>query len=181
MPEATQTATLGGGCFWCLEAVFQELDGVIEVFPGYAGGHLRNPAYREVCRGDTGHAEVIRITFDPERLDYATLLAVFMSIHDPTQRNRQGNDVGPQYRSIILTHDEQQAATARETLEQFEQEGVYDDPIVTEIQPCEAFYAAEAEHRNFYRRNSAQPYCQAIISPKLSTFRRRFADRLNRT
>lgn len=175
MTQSTLTATFGGGCFWCLEAVFQELDGVLEVVPGYAGGHLRNPAYREVCRGDTGHAEVARVTFDPDRVDYRMLLSVFFSIHDPTQLNRQGNDVGPQYRSIILSHDDEQARIAHEVISELERDQAFDGPIVTEIKPLEAFYAAEEEHRDFYRRNEEQPYCRAIISPKLAAFRQRFS------
>ncbi|PWG62564.1 peptide-methionine (S)-S-oxide reductase MsrA [Sediminicurvatus halobius] len=172
------TATLGGGCFWCLEAVFQRLEGVNHVTSGYAGGHTPNPDYRSVCTGRTGHAEVVQIDYGPERIDFETLLEVFFTIHDPTTRDRQGNDVGPQYRSIILWHDETQRDTARAVIERLQGEGAFRDPIVTELKPLERFYPAEAYHQDYYRENAAQPYCQIVIAPKLKKALDRFGARM---
>jgi peptide-methionine (S)-S-oxide reductase len=170
--RALATATLGGGCFWCLEAVFQRLRGVHSVTSGYAGGREPNPSYREVCSGTTGHAEVVQVAFDPDTLSFRELLEVFFAIHDPTTPDRQGADVGPQYRSIILTHDEEQARVAREVMTE-EQEG-WDDPIVTELTSYETFYPAESEHHDYYDRNPRQAYCRLVIDPKVKTARRRF-------
>lgn len=172
------TATLGGGCFWCLEAVFQRLTGVRQVTSGYAGGHVPDPDYHSVCSGRTGHAEVVQIEYDPERIPFDTLLEVFFTIHDPTTRNRQGNDVGPQYRSIILWHDEAQRDAARAFIARLEGSGAWADPIVTEVEPLERFYPAEPYHRDYYRRNGAQPYCQIVIAPKLRKALERFGERM---
>jgi peptide-methionine (S)-S-oxide reductase len=176
----TEVATFGGGCFWCLEAAFLELDGVLEVQSGYAGGHVENPDYRTVCTGTTGHAEVVQVTYDPDRITYDDLLNVFFTIHDPTTPDRQGNDVGPQYRSIILYHDEAQAEAARRTIERLEQEQVWSDPIVTEVVPLRAFYPAEPEHNRYYERNPNQPYCTFVVAPKVAKVRKEFFDRLRR-
>lgn len=171
-------AVLGGGCFWCLEAVFQEVKGVREVRSGYAGGQVDDPTYRQVCSGTTGHAEVVRVAFDPSQVSYRQILEVFFTIHDPTTPNRQGADVGPQYRSAIFHTDEEQARTARALVEELDGSELWDDPIVTEVAPLETFYPAEPAHDDYYRRNRYQPYCQAVISPKLSRFRRRFRETL---
>jgi len=167
-------AVLGGGCFWCLEAVFQEVRGVREVRSGYTGGHVEDPTYRQVCSGTTGHAEVVRVLFDPTEVSYREILQVFFTIHDPTTPDRQGADVGPQYRSAVFAADEAQADTARALVAELEGEGPWEDPIVTEIAPLGVFYPAEEVHDDYYRRNRYQPYCQAVISPKLAKFRRRF-------
>lgn len=168
-----EVAVLGGGCFWCLEAVFQRLAGVVEVKSGYAGGHHPEPTYRLVCGGATGHAEVVRVVFDPDTISYRTLLEVFFLIHDPTTLNRQGADVGPQYRSVILYSDDGQRRIAERTVTELGKEGLWTDPIVTEIAPLESFYPAEPEHEDYYRRNTNQPYCRVVISPKLSKARER--------
>ncbi len=177
-PNQTQTATLAGGCFWCLEAVYQEMEGVEEVVSGYAGGDVKNPTYRQVCSGRTGHAEVVQVTFDPQVVSYRDLLEVFFTIHNPTTLNRQGADVGTQYRSAILYHDDAQRETAEAVIGELEAEGVYDDPIVTEVEPLEAFYPAEEKHQNYYRSNPGLPYCQAVINPKLAKLRKKHAARL---
>jgi peptide-methionine (S)-S-oxide reductase len=169
-----EKATLGGGCFWCLEAVYQEVAGVHEVVSGYAGGHVPDPTYRQVCSGTTGHAEVVQLTFDPEVVSYADLLRIFFTIHDPTTRDRQGADVGTQYRSIVLTHDEAQARTAREVMAEIVEEGLYDDPLVTEVTPLEVFHRAEQDHQDYYRTHRWQPYCKVVIDPKIAKFRQRF-------
>ncbi len=167
-----ETATLGGGCFWCLEAVYQEVPGVDEVVSGYAGGHVENPTYRQVCSEETGHAEVVQVHFDPETIPYRRVLEIFFTIHDPTQLNRQGADTGNQYRSIILTHSDEQRRVADEVVE--EMEGVFSDPVVTEIEPLDTFYPAEGYHQDYYRQNRAQPYCQVVIEPKLAKYRAKF-------
>lgn len=177
MASSNEVATLGGGCFWCLEAVFKELQGVIDVVSGYAGGEVENPGYREVCTGRTGHAEVVRITFDPEVISYRELLQIFFSIHDPTTLNRQGADVGTQYRSVIFWHDEAQKEVASEVIGQLSAEGIWRDPIVTQVVPFEAFYRAEDYHQNYFDHNSNQPYCQAVVAPKLAKFRKLFAEK----
>jgi len=174
----TETATLGGGCFWCLEAVYEQLNGVIQVESGYAGGAVPNPTYEQVCTGRTGHAEVVQVTFDPSELAYEQLLEVFFTIHDPTTLNRQGADVGTQYRSVIFTHDDDQRAAAESVITRIEAEGIWDDPIVTQVAPLDAFYKAEDYHQEYYRRNQGQPYCQVVIAPKVAKFRRRYADKL---
>jgi peptide-methionine (S)-S-oxide reductase len=172
------TATLAGGCFWCLEAVFLRLRGVRRVESGYSGGHVENPGYRAVCTGTTGHAEVVQVDFDPEEISYRELLEVFFAIHDPTTLNRQGADVGTQYRSAIFYHDEAQKQAAERTIAELEEQKIWDDPIVTEIVPLERFYPAEDYHREYYDRNPEQGYCQVVISPKVSKLRQKFAEKL---
>lgn len=176
-----ETATLAGGCFWCLEAVFESLRGVERVVSGYTGGHVAEPSYREVCNGTTGHAEAIEITFDPAQVSYRELLQLFFVFHDPTTKDRQGPDVGTQYRSAIFAHSPEQERTAREVIAEFTAERVYDAPIVTEVTPATGFYAAETHHQGYYRRNGEQPYCRAMIAPKLAKLRKHFADRLRST
>jgi len=178
MAAATETATLGGGCFWCLEAVYEMVEGVSRVKSGYAGGHVENPTYKQVCTGKTGHAEVVQVDFDPDVVSYADILEIFFGIHDPTTLNRQGGDVGPQYRSAIFTHSDAQEATARQVLAEVDRDGPWDDPIVTEIEPLGRFYPAEDYHDEYFRRNTTQPYCQAVIAPKVAKFRKRFSHRL---
>ena len=173
-----ETATLGGGCFWCLEAVFDRLEGVESVVSGYAGGHVENPTYRQVCSKTTGHAEVARITFDSDVISFRELLEVFFATHDPTTKDRQGNDVGPQYRSIILYESDGQRETARSLMDALEAEGVFGRPIVTELEPLEKFWPAEQAHQDYYARNPRQPYCQFVIDPKVAKLRQKFADRL---
>jgi peptide-methionine (S)-S-oxide reductase len=175
-----ETATLGGGCFWCLEAVFVELDGVTEAVSGYAGGPMADPSYEQVCGGDTGHAEVVRVSFDTGRITYREILQVFFSIHDPTTLNRQGNDVGTQYRSVIFTHSDAQHATAQSLVDELERQRVFDDPIVTEVLPAPTFWPAEAYHHRYYARNPYQGYCMMVVGPKVAKFRKQFAKRLAR-
>lgn len=174
----TEVATLAGGCFWCLEAVFEQLRGVAKVQSGYAGGHVPNPSYEAVCTGTTGHAEVVQVTFDPAALSYRDLLGVFFTLHDPTTLNRQGGDVGTQYRSAIFYHDEEQRREAEAVKGELEAEHVFDEPIVTEIVPLEAFYPAEEYHREYYRRNPNQPYCRAVIAPKVAKLRSKYLEKL---
>lgn len=178
MTTQQSIATLGGGCFWCLEAVYQQLDGVERVVSGYAGGHVENPTYEQVCGKKTGHVEVVQVTFDPARVSYRDVLEVFFSIHDPTTRDRQGNDVGPQYRSAIFYHDDEQRQVAESIIAELAAEHAFDAPIVTELKPFERFYSAEQYHQNYYAQNSSQPYCAYVISPKIAKFRRKFAERL---
>jgi len=173
-----EVATLAGGCFWCLEAVFEELRGVESVVSGYAGGHVANPGYEAVCTGRTGHAEVVQVVFDPEQVSYRELLEVFFTIHDPTTLNRQGADAGTQYRSAIFTHTDAQEQTAREVIRDLEEEGVWGDPIVTQVEPLAQFYPAEDYHAGYYRRNPRQPYCQVVIAPKVAKFRQQYLSRL---
>jgi peptide-methionine (S)-S-oxide reductase len=172
---AIETATLGGGCFWCLEAGFQDLKGVASVTSGYAGGSVPDPGYRQVCAGTTGHAEVVQVSFDASVIDYATLLRVFFTLHDPTTLNRQGADVGTQYRSVIYYHDEGQRQLAQAVIAEQETEGLWDRPIVTEVAPLPVFYPAEPYHQDYYRQNPHQGYCQVVISPKLAKLRVRYA------
>lgn len=175
----TETATLGGGCFWCLEAVYEQLQGVEKVVSGYAGGHVKNPTYEQVCSETTGHAEVVQVTFDPSVTTYREILEVFFSIHDPTTLNRQGNDVGTQYRSVIFTHSDTQRATADEMIRELEKDDVFEGrKIVTEVEPAPEFYAAESYHNEYYRRNPAQPYCMAVVRPKVQKFRQKWAKKL---
>jgi len=176
--QQLELSTLGGGCFWCLEAVYQELDGVTEIVSGYAGGHVANPTYEQVSAKNTGHAEVVQLTFDPSRVSYREIVEVFFAIHDPTTKDRQGNDFGPQYRSIILTHNDEQKRVAEEVIAELSAEKVFDDAIVTEVVPLETFYPGEAYHQNYYRQHRMQPYCTFVISPKLSKFRKKFAEKL---
>lgn len=171
-------ATLGGGCFWCLEAVFDELAGVHSVVSGYAGGHVPDPSYRQVCTGTTGHAEVVQITFDPEQITYQEILEVFFDIHDPTTPNRQGADVGPQYRSAVFYHDDEQRAAAEKLIAELNASDKWRDPIVTEVTPFETFYAAEDYHQEYYRRNGNQPYCRVVIAPKVTKFHKLYAPKL---
>ena len=173
-----ETATLAGGCFWCLEAAFQDLKGVERVQSGYAGGRVANPSYEQVCTGTTGHAEVVQITFDPEMVSFDDLLHVFFTIHDPTTLNRQGVDVGSQYRSAIFYHTPDQKATAERVIAELQSEHVWDDPIVTELKPLGAFYPAEEYHRDYFRRNPTQGYCSAVIAPKVAKVRKLFLDKL---
>lgn len=173
-----ETATLGGGCFWCVEAVYQDVKGVERVVSGYAGGHVENPTYQQVCTGRTGHAEVAQITFDPDFISYEEILYIFWRVHDPTTLNRQGNDVGPQYRSAIFYHDEEQKAIAERSLAEAEAAKVWPNPIVTEIAPLDTFYEAEDYHQNYYRNNPYQPYCMYVIDPKVRKFRKSFQERL---
>ncbi len=174
----TEVATLAGGCFWCLEAVFEQLRGISKVTSGYTGGHVANPTYEAVCTGTTGHAEVTQVTFDPDVVSYRDLLGVFFSLHDPTTVNRQGGDVGTQYRSAIFYHDDEQRRTAEEVIRELEAEHVFDDPIVTTIEPLVAFYPAEEYHREYYRRNPNQPYCRAVIAPKVAKLRTKYLQKL---
>ncbi len=176
--SATDTITLGAGCFWCVEAVFLELKGVRSVTSGYMGGHVKNPSYREVCTGSTGHAEVARIVYDPEQLTVDELLEVFWQTHDPTTLNRQGADVGTQYRSAIFYHTEEQRRIATEYKKKLDESGAFRAPIVTEIVPAVAFYPAEDYHQNYYALNGEQGYCQMVIRPKLDKFRKVFAEKL---
>jgi len=175
----SQTATLAGGCFWCTEAVFDDVIGIQSVESGYIGGHVVNPTYRQVCNGDTGHAEAIRITYDPDVISYDDLLDIFFHIHDPTQLNRQGNDVGPQYRSAIFPHSPEQEASARAAIERAQAE--WNKPIVTTIEPLGDWYVAEDYHQEYFEREgAANPYCMAVVAPKLQKFRKSYAERLKR-
>ncbi|MBI4520161.1 MAG: peptide-methionine (S)-S-oxide reductase MsrA [Gemmatimonadetes bacterium] len=173
-----EVATLGGGCFWCLEAVFDGLRGVEKVMSGYSGGHAPNPLYRQVCTGNTGHAEVVQVTFDPALISFRELLEVFFATHDPTTLNRQGGDVGTQYRSAIFYHSPEQKATAERVIAELEREKVWDGSIVTEVTPFREFYPAEEYHHRYFERNPGQAYCQVVIAPKVAKFRKQFAQRL---
>lgn len=173
---ATEIATLGGGCFWCTEAVFQQLKGVQEVESGYTGGQIPNPSYEQICEGTTGHAEVVRLTFDSDVVSFREILEVFFTIHDPTTLNRQGNDVGTQYRSVIYYHSPEQQETAKQVIS--EMANVWDAPIVTELSPAETYYKAEGYHQNYFRQNPMQGYCAFVVAPKVSKFRKTFSDRV---
>ena len=179
-PERREVATLGGGCFWCTEAVFTELRGVENVESGYSGGSVANPSYEQVCDGQTGHAEVVQVTFNPETLSYRDLLKVFFAVHDPTTLNRQGADVGTQYRSVILYNDPEQKRVAEEVMKEVDAAGVWGRPIVTQLSPLKVFYKAEDYHQEFFKQNPVQPYCQVVIAPKVSKFRKQYIDRLKR-
>jgi peptide-methionine (S)-S-oxide reductase len=180
-PEnADEIATLAGGCFWCLEAVFDDLKGVASVESGYMGGRLQNPTYAEVCGGNTGHAEVVQIRFDPAMVSFGDLLEVFFVIHDPTTRNRQGNDTGPQYRSAIFYHTPEQKAVAEQVIARLDAAGLWGRPIVTEVTPAKAFYVAETEHQEYYERNPYQPYCMMVVEPKVAKFRKHFLGKLKK-
>jgi peptide-methionine (S)-S-oxide reductase len=176
--QSKELATLAGGCFWCLEAVYKELRGVERVVSGYAGGHVERPNYRDVCDGTTGHAEVVQITFDPSLVSYKELLEVFFTIHDPTTLNRQGADVGTQYRSAVFYHSPEQREMAEQTIAEMEAARVWDSPIVTEVAPLTKFYPAEDYHQDYFEKNPSQPYCRAVVEPKVSKFRKLFLDRL---
>ena len=176
--QSGELATLAGGCFWCLEAVYKELRGVRSAVSGYAGGHVESPTYREVCEGTTVHAEVVQITFDPSAVSYRELLEVFFTIHDPTTLNRQGADVGTQYRSAVFYHSPEQRETAEQVIAEMSAARVWDSPIVTEVVPLDKFYPAEDYHQDYFERNPTQPYCRAVVAPKVSKFRKLFLDRL---
>ena len=175
-----EKATLGGGCFWCTEAVYKELKGVISVVPGYSGGFVKNPGYHEVCTGNTGHAEVVQVTYDPELVSYSDILEVFFKTHDPTTLNRQGADVGTQYRSVIFYHNDLQKQIAEKIIGLLGSEKVFHDPIVTEVSKFDVFYPAEDYHKDYFARNRNQPYCQFVIAPKVDKFRKIFHDKLKK-
>ncbi|RYD70985.1 MAG: peptide-methionine (S)-S-oxide reductase [Sphingobacteriales bacterium] len=176
----TDTVTFGNGCFWCTEAIFQQVNGVLKVESGYSGGHVDNPSYKEVTMGTTGHAECLNIIYDPSKVSYDELLEVFWQTHDPTTLDRQGNDVGPQYRSVIFYHNEEQKKVAQEYMARLDKSGAFDAPIVTTFEPFTKFYKAENYHQNYYNENGSQPYCQYVIRPKLEKFRKVFKDKLKR-
>ena len=175
-----QTATLAGGCFWCLEAVFDEMKGIVSVESGYANGHTNNPTYREVCNGNTGHAEVVQVKYDPSVISLHDLLNVFFAIHDPTTMNRQGGDVGTQYRSAIFYHDDEQKNIAEELIKSLNAQQIWDRPIVTEVTKLDKFYVAEDYHQEYFARNTFQPYCQAVVAPKVAKFRKHFLNMLKK-
>ncbi len=176
--NSRETVTLGGGCFWCLEAVYNRLEGVERVVSGYAGGTVENPSYEQVCTGNTGHAEVVQVTYDANQVSFKEILEIFFTIHDPTTMNRQGNDIGPQYRSAIFFHDEEQRNVAVEIINELEQAAIWPNPIVTEVAALDTFYPAEGYHQEYYERNQLQPYCRIVIAPKVAKFRAKYADRL---
>ncbi|MCZ6631887.1 MAG: peptide-methionine (S)-S-oxide reductase MsrA [bacterium] len=178
MSGQLETATLAGGCFWCVEAIYQDLKGVHKVVSGYSGGSVENPTYEQVCTKTTGHAEVVQVTFDPEILSFEEILTIFWLIHDPTTPDRQGNDVGPQYRSVIYYHDEGQKEIAERSKAETDASDLWPNPIVTEIAPLTTFYDAEGYHQNYFKDNPVQPYCQVVIHPKVQKFRQAFQDRL---
>ncbi|RAK00664.1 peptide-methionine (S)-S-oxide reductase MsrA [Aliidiomarina maris] len=173
-----QHATLGGGCFWCIESAFKQVEGIIDAESGYAGGHVDNPTYQQVCNGNTGHAEVVRLAFDPALISYREILEIFFALHDPTQLNRQGNDIGPQYRSVIFFHDENQQAQAQTIIAQMTQEQTWPAPVVTAVEPLSSYFSAEDYHRDYYQNNPQQPYCAMVVGPKLAKFKQTFAKRL---
>lgn len=177
-PAGKEIATIAGGCFWCTEALFRELKGVDKVVSGYAGGHVVNPTYSQVCGGDTGHAEAIQITFDPKIISFHDLLEIFFTTHNPTTLNRQGADAGTQYRSSIFTHSEEQAKIAHEVIKEFQAQKIWSDPIVTEVVPFSNFYAAEDYHQDYFEQNPSQGYCQIVIAPKVAKFRQHYLARL---
>ncbi len=175
-----ETATLAAGCFWCVEAVFDDLVGVEDVVSGYSGGHTENPTYQEVCSETTGHAEVVQVNFDPSQLSYADLLRVFFTVHDPTQLNRQGNDIGTSYRSAIFYHSDEQREIANQVIGEISEAAIYNAPIVTEVTAFDKFWPAENYHQEYFANNPNQPYCAAVVAPKVAKFRKQFADRLKR-
>ena len=177
-PKRIEVTTLGGGCFWCTEAVFSQLKGVEEIEPGYSGGNVENPSYEQVSTGKTGHAEVAQITFDPAVISFKEILQIFFSTHDPTSLNRQGADIGTQYRSAIFYHDDGQKAIAEQMIKELSDEGAFDAPIVTQVEPSKAFYKAEDYHREYYKRHPEQPYCRVVIAPKIAKFRQLYLDKL---
>ena len=176
--QQTETATLGSGCFWCVEAIFQNLEGVIKVQSGYSGGNVANPSYKEVCNGTTGHAEVVQVTFDPAVISFAELLEVFFSTHDPTTLNRQGADAGTQYRSAIFYHSDEQKRIAELAVRTANESGDWSDAVVTEVTAFTSFYPAEDYHQDYYSINGSQPYCRIVIAPKMEKFKKQFADKL---
>jgi len=178
--DENEIATLGGGCFWCTEAVFNDLKGVLGVESGYSGGTVANPTYEQVCTGKTGHAEVVHVTFDPRAISYEDILRIFFTVHDPTTLNRQGNDVGIQYRSVIFYHDEKQKETAENIIKEISLEKIWDNPVVTELSPFNAFYKAEKYHQVYFVNNPDQPYCRIVIAPKVAKFRKVYHDKLKK-
>jgi len=180
MPQTTEVATLGGGCFWCLEAVFDNLQGVTAVESGYSNGTTVNPTYKQICKGDTGHAEVVRVSFDPEKIAFREILEVFFTIHDPTTLNRQGNDAGTQYRSAIFYHSPEQKAAAEKLIAELTAEKAYADPIVTEVAPAQTFYIAEDYHQEYFVNNRTQPYCLFVVAAKIAKFEKKFAGRMKK-
>ena len=180
-PDAQlEVATLAGGCFWCVEPAFDELRGVHDVVSGYTGGHVPGPSYEQVCQETTGHAEAVKVSFDPAEVSYREILQVFFTVHDPTTLNRQGADVGTRYRSAIFYHSPEQRKVAEEVIAEMEREAVWDDPIVTKLEPASDFYVAEEYHQEYFERNPGQPYCRVVIEPKVAKFRRKYAERLKR-
>ena len=177
-PLHIETATFGAGCFWCTEAIFQSLKGVSSVISGYMGGHTNNPTYEQVCSGNTGHAEVIQVDFDPKVITYEELLLIFFKTHNPTTLNRQGNDIGTQYRSVVFFHSQEQKEKANKMIDELTRELVYDSPIVTEVSPVSDFYKAEGYHQNYFNQNSGQPYCAFVIQPKLIKFGEKFKEKI---
>ncbi len=181
MGKENEVATLAGGCFWCLEAVYNELRGVESVVSGYTGGHVPDPTYQQVCSDTTGHAEAVQISFDPQVISYADLLKVFFTIHNPTTLNRQGADEGTQYRSAIFYNSPEQKATAERVIKELEKEKIWDDPIVTEVVPLDKFYSAEDYHQEYFKKNPWQPYCRAVVAPKVAKFRSHFLEKLKKS
>jgi peptide-methionine (S)-S-oxide reductase len=179
--EAVEVATLGGGCFWCTEAVFGELKGVVKVESGYSGGTVANPSYEQVCTGKTGHAEVVQVTFDPMKISFKELLQIFFTVHDPTTLNRQGGDVGTQYRSVIFYHSNSQKAAAEQVIKEIGAAKIWEAPIVTQMEPFKAFYKAEGYHQEYFENNPGQPYCQIVIAPKVRKFREHYQERLKQS
>ncbi|GLI63792.1 hypothetical protein VaNZ11_006876, partial [Volvox africanus] len=173
-----EVATVGGGCFWCVEACYNMMKGVHSAISGYAAGHVKNPTYKQVCSGTTGHAEVVQITYDPSVVSYKEILEIFLTIHDPTTKDRQGNDVGTQYRSIILTHNDQQTQIAKEVMQEVASEGLWSAPLLTQLEPLDVFYPAEDYHQNYFVQNPGQGYCRAVVGPKVAKFREKFASKL---
>jgi peptide-methionine (S)-S-oxide reductase len=178
MAEGREVATFGGGCFWCMEAIFSEISGVEKVESGYAGGTVLNPSYEEVCTGRTGHAEVIQVTYDPASVSYKDLLRIFFTVHDPTTLNRQGADVGTNYRSIIFYHNDEQKLQASEVMREITEAGIWDGPLVTQLEPFKAFYKAEEYHQEYFKNNPNQPYCRIVIAPKVQKFRQHYMQKL---
>jgi len=176
--ETFEKTTLGGGCFWCVEAVFEKLDGIEDAVSGYSGGHIKNPAYREVTTGNTGHAEVVQLTFDKNKISFEEILEVFFKTHDPTTLNRQGNDVGTQYRSVIYYHNNEQRETAEKYIQYLEGQGIYKNPVVTEVKPIDQFYRAEDYHQDYFAKNPNQPYCAFVVAPKVKKVEHLFQDML---
>ena len=176
--NGNEIATLGGGCFWCLDPIYAELVGVEKVEAGYSGGEVKNPSYELICTGTTGHAEVVQVTFDPKIITYEEILKIFFTIHDPTTLNRQGADVGTQYRSVIFYHDETQKETAERVIQEIEREGIWHDPIVTQVLPLDVFYVAEDYHQDYFKNNPGQGYCRVVIAPKVAKFRKTYLEKL---
>lgn len=173
-----QSATLAGGCFWCIESAFNSVEGVLSAISGYAGGHLDSPSYEQVCKGDTGHAEVVRVEFDADVISFREILEIFFALHNPTQLNRQGNDIGPQYRSAIFYHDDEQKAAAEQIIQEITEEQIWPDPVVTEVTPLSNYFAAEDYHQSYFKNNPQNQYCAMVVAPKLAKFKKTFASRL---